>query len=517
MAIKLPDGTVLRNLQEQVLKNKQDIEQHYNQTRTLELFDVKVIGVLDEWVEPEGQTFEYGDAYFVGTEAPYSLYIFTRADSVHPNDYWLEIKDLIVQGPAGKPLTFDELTEAQKEQLRGEPGINPKWFVVDRVMGVSGPKEGDMLLQGSSGDVYQYEGGNFVLKTNIKGKDGRGIYWVRINANGELLVEYDNGTQTNLGKVVGSPGRDGADGKIITTITNIIAVLTEYNPNLGNVYDPSTLQPNDAVVMPTPDDEGDYSDHIWIIVNGHWEDGGPFTGGSSVYAGGVFQQYFNADHKLDAKGAADLPETGRGAVYGLTLNGTQKLYKISTAGSFAQSKDKEAIPVYDLSGFLYARQPTQSETSLTKVATVGYVKSAIQNAHSNTETFHLGVFGAKTDDINSLPLYNIPVAPFGNSSNIQVKCDVMFHTGNDYLNVPVPTYLQLSMISPPDPDGNAQYYWTIYESMTNTAMASGYCGAVATDQALENAYFQIGDDQYYNEAYITIHCTHDSTYFFPPT
>lgn len=510
MAIRLPDGTVLRNLQEQVLKNKEDIEKHYNQTRTLELFDVRVIGVLDEWVEPEGQTFTYGDAYFVGTEVPYSLYIFTRADSIHPNDYWLEIKDLIVEGPEGRPLTFDDLTDAQKEELRGEPGVSPKWFVVDRIMGVSGPKEGDMLLQGSTGNVFQYENGNFTLKTNIKGKDGRGIYWMRINSKGELLVEFDNGTSTNLGKVVGSPGRDGAPGRDgITTVVNIIAELPEGS-NIGATYDPANQEPNSAVIMPV-----DGTNHIFIVVDGIWTDAGPFSGGSSVYAGGQFQTTFNADTKLDKKGSADLPMTGRGAVYGIDINGNQKLYEISTSGSFSQSKDANGIPVYDGNGYLYTRQPAISDASSSKVATVGFVRTAIQNAHSNQESFHLGVFGAKTADISSLSLYNIPIAPFGNSSNIQLKCDLMTNNGSGYENVPVPTYIQFTMTSPPDQEGYTQYYWTVYDVYGNASMCSGYCAGFNTEQALENAYFQIGDDQYYNEVYITIHCPHDSSWYFP--
>lgn len=510
MAIRLPDGTVLRNLQEQVLKNKQDIENHYNQTRTLELFDVKVIGVLSEWEEPTGQVFEYGDAYFVGTEAPYSLYIFTRADSVHPNDYWLEIKDLIVEGPQGKPLTFDELTEAQKEQLRGEPGISPKWFVVNKYAGVSGMKDGDMLLVGSSGDVYQRENGSLALKTNIKGKDGRGIYWIRINSNGELLVEYDNGTQTNLGKVVGSPGRDGAPGRDgITTVVNIIAELPA-DADIGAIYDPSEQEPNAAVIKPV-----DGTNHIFIVVDGFWTDAGPFSGGSSVYAGGQFQTSFNADTKLDKKAKANLPVSGRGAVYGMDINGADKLYNISTSGTFTQSKDANGIPVYDASGYLYARQPTQSDSSSSKVATVGFVRSAITNAHSNNEVFHVGVFGAKTDDTNSLPQYSIPIGPFADYGNVQFKCDLMYYDGYQFTNVPVPTYLQITMISNVDQEGYFSFAWTVYDAMMNSTMVAGTGTAMMMTDTYEQAIFQIPEDQYYNEVYITIHTPHDTSWFFP--
>lgn len=510
MAIINYKGDIERNLQEQVAENKRLILQHYNTTRTLELFDVKVIGTLAEWVEPEG-VFEYGDAYFVGTEAPYSLYIFTRADSVHPNDYWLAIEDLIVQGPPGRPLTFDDLTEAQKEQLRGEPGVSPKWYVVNKYAGVSGMKNGDMLLVGTSGDVYQYENGNLVLKTNIKGKDGRGIYWMRINANGELLVDFDNGTQTNLGKVVGSPGRDGAPGRDgITTVVNIIAELPE-GTDIADTYDPTTQEPNSAIVMPV-----DGTKHIFIVVDGIWTDAGPFSGGSSVYAGGQFQTSFNADTKVDKLTLSpNISSQQRGAVYAMAVNGALTQLKVGRADTWSEFRDRGGIPMYDNSCYLYAKQPPINETDAKKVATVGFVRSAILNVHSNTETFHMGVFGAKTADISTLPLYTIPIAPFGNSSNIQLKCDLMTNNGSGYENIPVPTYIQFTMTSPPDPDGNTKYYWTIYETLGNSAMCSGYCGAVTTDQELENAYFQITDDQYYNEVYITIHCPHDSTFYFP--
>lgn len=510
MAIINYKGDIERNLQEQVAENKRLILQHYNTTRTLELFDVRVIGVLDEWEEPTGQTFEYGDAYFVGTEAPYSLYIFTRADSVHPNDYWLAIEDLIVQGPQGKPLTFEELTEAQKEQLRGEPGVSPKWFVVDRVMGVSGPKEGDMMLQGSTGNVYQYEGGNFVLKTNIKGKDGRGIYWVRINANGELLVEFDNGTQTNLGKVVGSPGRDGTPGRDgITTVVNIIGELPA-DSIISATYDPATVEPNSAVIMPV-----DGTNHIFIVVDGIWSDAGPFSGGSSVYADGQFQTSFNADTKVDKK---TLPTTissqQRGAVYGLAVNGTATLYKVGRADTWSQSRDGGGIAVYDNSCYLYSRSPALSETSTTKVATVGYVKSAIQSAHSNTEVFHTGVFGAKTEDTATLPLYTIPIGPLSNTSHIQLKCDVMAYSQYGYQNIPVPTFIDISTSSP-DTYDQVSFGWMVMDSVSNSVLIQGTGTATITDGYLENALFKVDDDQYYNEIYLTIHCPHNTDWYFP--
>ena len=40
-----------------------------------------------------------------------------------------------------------------------------------------------------------------------------GILSVDINESGELIVTYTDGSQENLGKIVGSDGKDGVDGK----------------------------------------------------------------------------------------------------------------------------------------------------------------------------------------------------------------------------------------------------------------------------------------------------------------
>lgn len=45
----------------------------------------------------------------------------------------------------------------------------------------------------------------------VDGKDGIGITNAEINASGELILTYSNGTSANLGKVVGTDGKDGAD------------------------------------------------------------------------------------------------------------------------------------------------------------------------------------------------------------------------------------------------------------------------------------------------------------------
>ena len=65
------------------------------------LLGIKVIGAIDALPIPEG-TYEYGDAYMVGTETPYNMYIYTRPDgNVHTEGYWFPIGKFPMPGPQG--------------------------------------------------------------------------------------------------------------------------------------------------------------------------------------------------------------------------------------------------------------------------------------------------------------------------------------------------------------------------------------------------------------------------------
>ena len=62
------------------------------------LLGIKVIGHVDALPIPDG-TYEYGDAYTVGTDAPYDMWIYTRADESHWEAYWFNIGKFPAPGP----------------------------------------------------------------------------------------------------------------------------------------------------------------------------------------------------------------------------------------------------------------------------------------------------------------------------------------------------------------------------------------------------------------------------------
>ena len=98
------------NIQEQVEKNKNDIKFILEEEGVLNQFGIKVIGQedtagdmpsVDDYKE-DNEDWAYGDAYAIGTEAPYSLYVLTRANGTHPNDYWFNIGSFPAPGPQGE-------------------------------------------------------------------------------------------------------------------------------------------------------------------------------------------------------------------------------------------------------------------------------------------------------------------------------------------------------------------------------------------------------------------------------
>lgn len=103
----IDNQVVGRNLQEQVLDNKQKIAEHYEIDRVLTHLDIRVIGTVDTYQAIQEQTpppggYQYGDSFAVGLEPPYDFYVYTRAPidgSTEGKPYWMNIGQLAIIGP----------------------------------------------------------------------------------------------------------------------------------------------------------------------------------------------------------------------------------------------------------------------------------------------------------------------------------------------------------------------------------------------------------------------------------
>ena len=160
------DNKIYRNLQEQVEANKLSIQVILDEKGVLNQFGVRVIGKVDYVRElPEQDNpvhLEYGDAYAVGTETPYNLFIWTREMSTTVGDFWFDI------GKFPQPSTVPGPQGPQGQA--GKDGENSKWYISLSVPSFTAVNN-DMCLNVNNGDVYTYEDG-WVKKGNIKGPQG---------------------------------------------------------------------------------------------------------------------------------------------------------------------------------------------------------------------------------------------------------------------------------------------------------------------------------------------------------
>lgn len=151
------------------MENKEQIAKHWEIDRVLADFGINILGVIPRDPQvPEQVGTTFGDAYLVGLEAPYDVWVWTRPnpDIGEYNPYWLRLGPIFVQGPEGP----------QGEQgLQGPAGKNVKWYFGGNPEAVYKPNTGDSFLQTAGdtiGNVYIYSGERWTLTGNIRGAQG---------------------------------------------------------------------------------------------------------------------------------------------------------------------------------------------------------------------------------------------------------------------------------------------------------------------------------------------------------
>jgi hypothetical protein len=230
---------------------------------------------------PYPETFdgEYGDAFVVGTAEPFNVWVWTRPDpnSGHPNDYWLNIGPIAIEGPVGPQGPQGE---------RGPIGQSTKWRVGSGDPTVmNDDKEHDLYLRSTNGNVYECVAAPntgllaWVYLANIKGPIGpqgpRGL-------QGEVGPQGPQGEKGNTGDVGGFINIRG----ILTNIDQLPTPTTLNNLSVG--YLVGTTKPYDLYIQ-----VGETSE------TAAWTNTGPFNAATLVFVNGEAQNVWNADTKVD--------------------------------------------------------------------------------------------------------------------------------------------------------------------------------------------------------------------------
>ena len=293
------DGKEFRNLEEQVLKNKEDIAKHWSVDRVLADFGIKMLGRFDSYDDikdfDEGEN--YGNAYLIGTEEPYDVYVWTRPDvnAGQPVAYWLDIGPISLVGPQGP------------EGPKGEEGT--QWFYTSdstTVKNITGARVGDWMLF-NSGAVFK------ITSVNENGTPTSRNNFANIRGpQGERGPQGIQGMQGPVGPqgVQGMQGPKGDTGDV-GGLVNIAGILD----NINQLPTPESLQnPTIAYLVGTNKD-------LYIQVGltpetSVWQNTGPFNAATLVTVNGIGQNVWDADTKLDKfTGSNYVYATGSGGVF----------------------------------------------------------------------------------------------------------------------------------------------------------------------------------------------------------
>lgn len=118
-----------RNLQEQVLKNMCDIQDIEQGATVLADFGITVVGHVDEASAlPSPTTYKgnLGDAFLVGTQAPYVYYIYAKAYEGQEQANWYNLGQFPLPGPKGDKgdaAGFGQVT-ATSTSVVGNPTVS---------------------------------------------------------------------------------------------------------------------------------------------------------------------------------------------------------------------------------------------------------------------------------------------------------------------------------------------------------------------------------------------------------
>ena len=162
------DGKQYRNLEEQVRKNKEDIENLIASGGVLDEFGIKVVGTVSKLADlPSVADYKlahsdwgYGDAYAIGTSAPYDMYILTRADDTHTSDYWFNIGQFPAPGPKGD---------------KGDTGATGSQGTRGSIWNTSNRPSSALIYDqylDKNGQIYQFNGNSWDATVNIRGPQG---------------------------------------------------------------------------------------------------------------------------------------------------------------------------------------------------------------------------------------------------------------------------------------------------------------------------------------------------------
>lgn len=392
------NANTYRNLAEQVLKNKEDILKHFQRDEVLADFGIRIKGQLTTKQELDAiptENLQYGDAYAVGTQSPFTYYIWTRANNISDVDYWFDFGEISIVGPAG-PRGL--------QGPKGNTGDSSKWYFMsdgEWTYSTTDRKPGDLTLLYPSYDIWYLEDTYiWVYVGNIKGAQG---------------LQGPRGLQGPQG-IQGVPGPKGDTGDVGGFI-NIAAILATEDQlprpdlidNLTVAYLVGSTAPYDLYIQ-----VGSTS------AQAQWLNAGPLNVATLVTVNGQYQNTWDADTKVDkiplsqARGtiAYTRDSSGNNTFRGITGNPS------NAAGAF---------PIYN--------KAQDSNNGILRTADPEGSNDCVNKRYFDANKKSFITLGTYTDYTGNISLYGTPVdyeQYYGHA--VQIAAIVKFNNFNTGLD-----------------------------------------------------------------------------------
>lgn len=221
-----------RNLEEQVFKNQQDIQDFKDGNQTIAEFGITVVGILSSADQLPASGDNFGDAYLIGTETPYDMWVWTRNIPLQ-KAMWVALGKFPLRGP------------------RGDKGDKGSQIYSGNGLPTLTGQEGDVYINTATGILYQYEGTEWKEKFSIKGPMGpRGL-------QGHQGIQGERGA-TGLPGPIGPQGAQGPKGDYGPSF-NIQGTLA----STANLPTPTADMKSKGYSYIIPDAQG--VKHVWVI------------------------------------------------------------------------------------------------------------------------------------------------------------------------------------------------------------------------------------------------------------
>lgn len=331
---------IYNNLEEQV----QYLTDYHNVNQGLVQWGIRVVGQVETTADlPDPATYEgsYGDAYAVGTSAPFDFYIWTRASIVGEPDYWFPFGQISIVGPQGPKGDKGD---------KGDTGASTHWYVSNSLPDPTQYNVGDLVLL-NNGNVYQ-----LIYFDNLGSNQWTSI----VNIKGPQGIQGVQGPAGAAGPqgIQGPKGDTGDVGGFI----NIYGIVT----NVNQLPNPDTLDNRTiAYLLGTK-----FPYDLYIQVGDadgpvNWVNSGPLNVSTLVMVNGEYQNVWNANTKLDKVTAA----TTNNQAYVKLANGNQLMWNMDT-GPLPGS-----ICVRDGNGRLRVSAPSNNNDAVNLAYVRGLVNS----------------------------------------------------------------------------------------------------------------------------------------------